>query len=430
MSDIRRLLIATRGVSARRILRALHGGEIETAVLTSDTDEESSWPNSAAYSMYIAGPSSPPWPKPVDVVGVSLDAGCDIVHPGWGGLARSAELAVRLKGTGLQFVGASHELLSIAADRVQIRHAASQVGIHVVPGSGAISELSDAAQWLSAIGFPSLAKTIDGESGRSSIRLTSLEDAQARLPALLDVGPIYLERVVMDAREIEVLVVGDGEGEALTLGERETSVQPGGRRAFAESPVPGLVAQHASRLRQSAAALISRLKWPGLISVRFLVTPDGRGYLLRLRPGLQPWHGVSELTLGVDLVDAQVRIAMGETLGWEPHHLAEEGVAFCLRVFSTDTEIRTLTACKTPDAIRTDTGFDIGDQIAPGEEILQLLVSAPTRQTAIVRARVALDEIAIEGVQTNLSLFVRLFNLKDFWNGPLDRDRVNTLLQG
>ncbi len=429
MSDIRRLLIASRGVSARRILRAIAGSEIEAAVLTSDTDDNARWPQSAAYAMYIARRDPRPWPMPSEVVGVSLDAGCDIVHPGWGWLARSAELAGRLQGTGLQVVGASHELLAVAADRVQIRHAAAQVGILVVPGSEAITELSEAERWLSTIGFPSIAKAVDGESGRLSIRLNSLEQARSELPALLEEGGIYLEREVVGAREIEVLVVGDGDGEALTLGERETSVQPGGRRAFAESPVPGLIEAHAIRLRQSAAALVSRLNWPGLISVRFLVTPDGRGYLLRLRPGLQPWHGVTELTLGVDLVDAQIRIAMGEKLGWEPHHLAEKGVAFCMRVFSTDTETRELTACETPESSRADVGFEVGDLIEPDEEILQLYVTAPTRQAAIVRARAALDRVRIEGVATNLSLFTRLFNLQEFWNGPLDRDRVNALLQ-
>ena len=428
MSDVHRILIATRGVAARRILRALEGIEMEAAVITSDTDDDAQWASEATYSMYIAGQAGTPWPKPTAVVGVSLDAGCDIVHPGWDWLARSAELAGRLQGTGLAVVGASYELLNVAADRVQIRHAAAQVGILVVPGSEAITEMSEAEQWLSSIGFPSLAKAIDGESGRLSIRLTSMQQAREQLPALLEAGAIYLERVVVNAREIEVLVVGDGNGEALTLGERETSAQPGGRRSFAESPVPGLVMEHATRLRQSAAALVSRLNWPGLISVRFLVTPDGRGYLLRLRPGLQPWHGVTELTLGVDLVDAQIRMALGERLGWEPYHLAENGVAFCLRVFSTDTETQALTACKVPSSMRVETGFLVGDQVSPGEEILQLLVHAPTRQAAIVRARAALDEVVIEGPATNLSLFVKLFNQREFWHGPLSRDRVSALL--
>ncbi len=429
MSDIRRLLIACRGVPARRILRALDGGDIEAAVITSDADEEARWPLMASYAMYIARHEGHLWPRPSQIVGVSLDAGCDIVHPGWGWLARSAELAGRLKGTGLQSVGAGHELLNVAADRVQIRLAAAHVGILVVPGSEAITELSEAERWLTSIGFPSIAKAIDGESGRLSVRLESLEQAREELPELLAEGGIYLEREVVDAREIEVLVIGNGGGEALTLGERETSVQPGARRAFAESPVPGLVDGHAIRLRKSAAALVSRLQWPGLLSVRFLVTPDGRGYLLRLRPGLQPWHGVTELTLGVDLADAQIRIALGERLGWEPHHLAEKGVAFCMRVFSTDSEERALTGCHTPESVRTDLGFEVGDRIAPGEEILQMYISAPTRQAAIVRARAALDHVRVEGIRTNLSLFIRLFNLKEFWDGPLDRDRVNALLQ-
>jgi acetyl/propionyl-CoA carboxylase alpha subunit len=159
------------------------------------------------------------------------------------------------------------------------------------------------------------------------------------------------------------------------------------------------------------------------VSVRFLLTPDGRAYLLRLRPGLQPWHAVTEEILGIDLVDAQLRIAAGEELGWEPHHFEENGHAFCMRMFAQGEEKARIQSISLPDDVRQLRGFEAGDTVSPGEELAQLVVLAPTRQAAYVRARAVLDRVAVEGVETNLDKLKAIFDREPLWVGPLDRDQ-------
>ena len=419
MEGNHRILLACRGVEARRLQRSAADLGLEVAALVGDDDDEASWAEGFDYTMFLLNP----WPTASEVVGLALDAGCDLIHPGWGALARQGELMGRSQMVGLTTVGPHPAHLQLVADGSQIRDLAAELDIPVVPGSAPCEELADIEAWLAVVGFPAMVRlTADLDGAWIPIP----EDAAARqetLAALLSQGSVVLERAVETAREIEVLVAGQSSGEALTLGERETSIRVDGQRAVVESPVVDLNEEQAFHFRQAAAMLVSRLRWPGLVSVRFLLTPDGRAYLLRLRPGLQPWHAVTEEILGIDLVDAQLRIAMDEELGWEPYHFDEKGHSFCLRLFAIGTEPGPLTTLKLPEDVRLLRGFEQGDVIRPGEEIAQIVVHAPTRHAAFVRARVALENVEIDGMDSNLPMLKSLFERKDLWDAPQSRDR-------
>jgi acetyl/propionyl-CoA carboxylase alpha subunit len=415
-----RILMACRGVDARRLLRSASDMGLESAVLVGDSDDGALWPADFEYTMFVLSAT----PTASDVVGLALDAGCDFIHPGWGPLCRQSELAGRAQAVGLTLVGPTLNHLQLAADGSQVRDLAADLDISVVPGSEPIDELVDAERWLSLVGYPASARLLDDIDG-TWVPLPDAESASPILIAMLEEGQIILERDVQAAREIEVLVVSQPNGESLTLGERDTSARIGGRRALVEAPAVNLEDEEAFGFRQAAATLISRLRWPGLVSVRFLLTPDGRAYLLRIRPGLQPWHAVSEETLGIDLVEAQIRIAMGDGLGWQPHHFEEKGHSFCLRLFATGTEPGRILRLSLPQDVRQLRGFEQGDQVAPGEEIAQLIAHAPTRQAAFVRARAALDQVVIDGIESNLRELKAAFDSKELWAGPLDRDRFD-----
>ena len=410
-------------MAARRIHRSAHEAGLETAVFVGEDDDNARWPAEMDYTLFLSSAT----PSAEEVVGLALDAGSDLLHPGWGPLVRESELASRTQMTGIQYVGPAPKLLALAADGALLRRLAAEVDIHVVPGSEPIDDLTAAEQWLSKAGYPASARRAS-DPDAPWMHLADAAEAQARLPTLLDDGPIVLERHVEGAREVEVLVVGDASGDAITVGERDTSAQPGGQRVLVETPMVGVPDAHALEIRTAAASLIARLRWVGLVSVRFLLAPDGRGYLLRLRPGLQPWHSVTEAVLGLDLVDTQLRLAQGERLGWEPHHFNESGHAICLRILSTSKTAATISALTLPADVRVDRGFEVGDTVRPGEDIFHLVAHAPTRQAAIVRARAALEKTRIEGPETNLPLFRRIFDLPEFWARPLNRDRIEALL--
>ncbi|MEL6344790.1 MAG: biotin carboxylase N-terminal domain-containing protein [Myxococcota bacterium] len=423
---VHRVMLACRGVEARRIQRSASDLGMETAGLTGETDDSAVWSADIDYTMFLSNPE----PTAPDVVGLALDSGCELLHPGWSRLVRDSELAGRAPMAGLQLVGPTYQHLELAADTSRLRKVAGELKIPVVPGSDPIEDFAVAKGWLTQAGYPAVGRVTGDDPDARWHELTEEEQALPIVAALLEKGPVVLERKVVAAREIEVLVMGDGEGESLTLGERDTSAQPGGERILVESPAIELDDQHAREFRTHAANLVAALRWAGLVSVRFLLTPDKRGYLLRIRPGLQAWHAVTEAVLGVDLVDAQLRMALGETLGWQPRHFDENGHAFCLRIFSTNTTNGTLTKLKLPENMRLLRGFEEGDLIRPNEELFQIIAHAPTRQAAIVRARAALEQTVIEGVPSNIDLFRAVFDLKPFWNGPLDRDRFEQLMGG
>ena len=413
-----RILVACRGVEARRLLRSIADRGLECVVMVGANDDDAKWPEKFDYTMFALNDD----PSASDVVGLALDAGCDAIHPGWGPLARQEDLAGRAQTVGLISVGPSLAHLQLAADGGRVRDIAAELDIPVVPGSDPCADIVDADRWLSLVGYPCTARHF-GDMESSPVIILDAESGRQRLIEMIEDGPIVLERLVQSAREIEVLVVGQPSGEALTLGERETSIRIDGRRALIEAPAINLEAREAFSFRNAAAMLISRLRWPGLVSVRFLLTPDGRAYLLRLRPGLQPWHAVTEEILGIDLVDAQLRIAAGEELGWEPHHFEENGHAFCMRMFAQGEEEARIQSISLPDDVRQLRGFEAGDTVSPGEELAQLVVLAPTRQAAFVRARAVLDRVAVEGVETNLDKLKAIFDREQLWVGPLDRDQ-------
>lgn len=416
-----RILMACRGVDARRLLRSASEAELESAVLVGDDDDGAVWPADFDYTMFLLAAR----PTASDIVGLALDAGCDLIHPGWGPLVRQSELAGRAQVVGLKLVGPTLAHLQLAADGGKVRDLAAELDIPVVPGSDPIEEMTDAERWLSLVGYPASARPLE-DIDAPWRGLPDAEQGRVVLEGMLARGPVVLERSVQGAREIEVLVVGQPNGEALTLGERDTSVRIGGQRVLVEAPAVNLVDEEAFNFRHAAAMLISRLRWPGLVSVRFLLTPDGRAYLLRLRPGLQPWHAVTEEILGIDLVDAQIRIALGEPLGWQPHHFSEDGHAICLRLVSTSARKQRLLRRDLPADVRILPGFEVGDVVAPGEEIAQLVAHAPTRQAALVRARAALSQVFIDGVDTNLGQLKAVFDRKAFWGRPLDRDQFES----
>ena len=391
---------------------------METAVLVGDHDDAAIWPAAFDYTMFVLNPE----PTAAEIVGLALDAGCDYIHPGWGKLVRQSELAGRAQVVGLRMIGPTLAHLQLAADGGRVRDLAAELEIQVVPNSDPVSDLTDAERWLSLVGYPASARWVDDIDGGWT-PLPDAEAGRAILTVMLERGPVVLERDVQAAREIEVLVAGQPSGEALTLGERDTSARVGGKRAVIESPAVGLRDEEAYGFRQAAAHLISRLRWPGLVSVRFLLTPDGRAYLLRIRPGLQPWHAVTEELLGIDLVDAQLRIAHDEELGWKPHHFEENGHAFCLRLMATGDAPACLLALSLPDDVRQLRGFEVGDTVTPGDELAQIVAKGPTRQAAFVRARAALEAVQVDGVSTNLEDLKALFDNEELWGGPLDRDQ-------
>jgi acetyl/propionyl-CoA carboxylase alpha subunit len=423
---IGRLLVAARGMEALRIARVCRDMGVETVALLQERDGEAAWPDEVDYAAYCA-PGEGAWPDPRRVVDAAQDAGCDAIHPGYGPQARSAALSELSAASNLGYVGPGPEVLEVALDRLRVRRRAQALGIPVVPGTDALTDAAAALTWVTLTGLPVVLKTV--RLGWPAVRIERAAELEPALARRMAVGPVYLERQVEGARLVEVPVFGDGQGGAVAVGDREVTVRIGGQRLLAECPASGLPDGLAETLHDRAQHLAADLRWRGLGAFQFLVTPDGRAYLLQLRPGLQPWSGVTEAAYGVDLVDAQVRLTAGDRLGWSAGDLRADGVALCVRLVARGAgEAARRPAVPPGPGATLWTALQPGEPIAPLDELATLTVREPTRQAALVRARALIEGLDPGGVPTDLPALLRLFDAPDFWRGPIDRDQVRALL--
>jgi acetyl-CoA carboxylase, biotin carboxylase subunit len=425
--QIKRVLVASRGEAALRFARAAHARGIEVVALVDlSRDEGAAWPSEIDVPVYVPADARGRWPAVGAVIDVALDAGCDAIYPAWGALVRDADLAVLAGRVGLKVVGPTSTLLSAVADRIGMRAIAEEVGLPVVPGSEPLTDLSHAQTWLAWSGLPAVVRSLESSTAGSGRRLTDTVEAEEVVSALQEVGPVMLERVVQGAREVEVPVIGDGKGGVVALADREITVRDGHVRVLTEAPAPGMSSVSRTEVLAYADALARQLRWKGIGAVRFLVTPDGRPYFLQIRPGVQPWHGATEALLGVDLMDAELRLAEGGPLFWSPSDIRANGHAMALRVRAAfdDEEVGELVL---DEGVRFQPALVVGDRTRAGQALGTLIVRAPTRQACIVRARALLDRWPQSGVTPETALLKRLFDERAFWEGPLDREAVAAL---
>jgi len=427
--DLRRILAACRGEAALRIHRAASREGLEVVgLIDPERDDEPSWAELLDGATPVPADARGRWPAVDSVVGAAMDAGCDAVYAGWGARVRDPALGLAAQRVGLLPIGPSPELLSIVADRPGLRAIAEELGVPVVPGSEPLTDLADALAWLSWTGLPAAVRSLDPGLARVH-RVEDMVSAERVIERLLPYGPVMVERYVLGAREVEVPVIGDGGSRFVCLLDREITVRDGAVRVLTEAPAPGLPETSRSEVLSYADALARQIGLRGVASVRFLVTADGRPYFLQVRPGVQPWHGVTEALVGVDLVDAELQLADGFPLFWRAGDVAHDGHAMALRVRAA-TDGERVGATTLAEGLRLDPALVEGDRTRQGRALGTLVVTAPTRQACIVRARAALERWPQAGVSPDLRLWKRLFDEPAFWDGPLDREAVASLQPG
>ena len=283
-TDGRRVLVACRGAAAARILRWADQADVESVALVHEGDEESGWSERATYVGSAPALRAHGGFDPAGLIAATLDSGCDLLHGGWSPSARDAELAEGLSITGVTWTGPTIEQLGVGAARHRLREIAKELQIPVVPASGALTDQGQVEAWLAHVGTPAVARSLDPRLPR--VALEEGEGIEA-VVGLLRNAPVSLERLVVEAREVELPFLGNGVS-VVVLESRDTSVRHGGGRVFVESPAPGLAPELRDRLRQSVAKLAAHLGWRGLGTARFLLTRDARPYLLQLKAGLLP----------------------------------------------------------------------------------------------------------------------------------------------
>ena len=446
-----KLLIANRGEIAIRVIRSAADMGIETVAIYSEDDGDSLHVYKADSALALEGRGVRAYLDVAQIVDLARENGCDMIHPGYGFLAESAEFARACDEAGLYFVGPTADTLSLFGDKVAARKVAAENDVPVIPGSDGAVSLDEAKAFYDSLpdGAAMMIKAVAGGGGRGTRAVTSadeIEDAYAlcssEATGSFGDGSLYVEQLVQRARHVEVQILGDGTT-VVHLGERECSVQRRYQKIIEVAPAPTLSDGLRTRIHEAALRLASAVNYRSLGTVEFLLDAedtddDAAFYFIETNARIQVEHTVTEAVTGIDVVQAQLRIADGKTLediGLTQDRIpAPRGYAIQARVnmetLTADGEIRpasgTLTAFEPPTGmgVRTDTFGYAGYTISPSFDSLLAKVightESPNFEDAVRRTSRALSEFRIEGVTTNIDLLQTILAHPDFLAGKID----------
>jgi acetyl-CoA carboxylase, biotin carboxylase subunit len=428
-----RVLIANRGEVAVRVIQALHELDIEAVAVYSTVDRDSLHVRLADRAVCIGpGPASESYLRIPSVIAAGVTTGCQAVHPGWGFLAESPAFAQACAENDLVFVGPSPEVMARMGDKAAAREEMAAAGIPLVPGTSSVTaaEAADAARDL---GFPVLLKATAGGGGKGMRLVPEPEQlerafttAASEAEAAFGDGRLYLEKVIVPARHVEIQVLGDAHGNVLTLGERECSIQRRHQKLIEESPSPALTSERREEMEATAERAARAIGYENAGTFEFLLGPEASFYFIELNARLQVEHPVSELVTGIDLVHEQLRIAAGEPLE-QTGRAPRRGHAIEVRVNAEDPARDFLPMpgrvgrFRPPSGpgVRVDTHIEEGSVVPPHYDSLlaKLVVWASDREHALARCVRALNEFEITGLPTTIGAAAQVIRSEGFARG-------------
>jgi acetyl/propionyl-CoA carboxylase alpha subunit len=433
----RRVLIANRGEIAIRVARACRELGIETVSVFSDADRDALHVRATDGAERI-GPTPPAesYLSADAILDAARRSGAEAIHPGYGFLSESAAFARAVEEAGLVFVGPPAETMEGLGNKLAARRTAVEAGVAVTPGLLAPARDAPSAD-IDAVGYPLLVKAAAGGGGRGVRRVdgptelsAAVEAASGEALAAFGDGTVYVEKMVVGARHIEVQLLGDRSGGLAVLGERDCSVQRRHQKLVEETPAPHLPAATRAGLADDARRIGSAVPFHNAATVEFLVDGAGNRWFLEMNTRLQVEHGVTELVTGIDLVAWQLRVAAGERLPAEVLAATPRGHALQVRIYAEDPwngfapAAGRIGAWHLPGGpgIRIDAGVEAGTDLPTAYDPLlaKLLVHAADREAALARLRRALDETVVSGPPTTIGFHRWLVDQPGFAAGRYD----------
>jgi acetyl-CoA carboxylase biotin carboxylase subunit len=430
----RRVLVANRGEIAVRVIRALHELGIEAVAVYSTADEHALHVRMADYAVCV-GPAaaSDSYLLIPSVVAAAVTTGCEAVHPGYGFLAENPGFVEACADNDLVFVGPPADVMRMMGDKISARHAMVAADVPVVPGTEGATSLSEARAAADEIGYPILLKAAAGGGGKGMRLVGSAEEiedafgaAAGEADAAFGDATLYVEKVLEQARHVEIQVLADGQGNVLTLGERECSIQRRHQKLIEETPSPALTPDLREEMEAAAERACHAVGYVNAGTFEFLLGPDGSFSFIELNARLQVEHPATEMCTGIDLVRAQLHVAAGEPLergGRAPRN----GHAIEIRLNAEDPArdfmpapglITRFRPAQGP-GVRIDTFVEDGTVISPYYDslIAKLVVWDADRPSAIARAERALTETVIDGVPTTREFSLSVLRSAEFASG-------------
>mgnify|MGYP000059556219 CR=1 FL=1 len=431
----KRILIANRGEIAVRVFRACRELEIEPVVVYSQADREALHVQLAERA-YCIGParSADSYLNVNAILTVAQAAGCDAIHPGYGFLSENADFADACEAAGITFIGPSGDVIRAMGNKAAARKLMQSAGVPVVPGSdGAVDTAEQARALADSIGYPVLIKASAGGGGRGMRRVYEpeqliplFEEARSESLACFGSGEMYLEKLIVNPRHIEFQIMADGQGHVIQLGDRDCSIQRRNQKLLEESPSKALTPELRERMGAAAVAAARAAGYVNAGTIEFVLAPDGQFYFIEMNTRIQVEHPVTELVTGLDLVREQIRVSAGLPLSVTQEEVLFRGHAIECRINAEDpfTFVPSpgrVTAWHLPGGpgIRIDTHVFSGYTVPPYYDSMigKIIAHGDTREQAIARMRVALSELAVEGIKTNTKLHRELLADERFFQG-------------
>lgn len=434
----KKILIANRGEIACRIMASCRQLNIRTVAVYSTADRAAQFVQMADEA-YCIGPaaSSESYLNREGILMAGILAHVDAVHPGYGFLAEDALFAQMCAQCGITWLGPQPKLISLMGDKAAARKFAASRGIAIIPGTYVLEDIEQLQQSARKMGYPLLIKASQGGGGKG-IRIVNHPDelesqlmvAKRETDSAFGSTAIYLEKVLKNARHIEVQVIGDQDGRILVLGDRDCTMQIRRQKVIEESPASFITAAQRRELVVAVHRLLDGVGYQGLGTVEFLFSED-RFYFLEMNTRLQVEHGVTETTTGLDIVMLQLQLASREArLG---HQVPEgQGVAIECRLNMTGaTGENRLTKFEFPRDVRVDTGYASGDQVPTYYDALlaKIIVVAPTHRQAVEKMQATLAQVEVTGVGTNLTLLRQIVATNWYLNGKFSVQTLDERLK-
>ena len=436
---LKKVLIANRGEVALRIMRAARELGIATVAVYS-TEDANTYPVQYADEKVCIGPApvGKSYLNQANIIQAALNTGADAIHPGYGFLAENADFAQAVLDEGLIWVGPSPECIRAMGDKATARETMKRVQVPTVPGSdGCVNDVADARAFANKVGYPILIKATAGGGGKGMREVHSPSDlenafmaARAEAGAAFGNDEVYLEKLVLRPRHVEIQVLADDFGNRAALCERDCSVQRRHQKLIEEAPSTALTPDLRRLMCNAALKAVRAVDYRSAGTVEFLLDETGKFYFMEMNTRVQVEHPVTETITGVDIVKEQLRIASHEPMSCaKTGPFSPFGHAMEFRINAEDPEAGfrpcpgTITRFRIPGGpgVRMETYIGEGSRISPYYDSLvaKLIVHGATREEALQRARRALDEFEIEGIKTTLPFHRRVVDNAVFISGKV-----------
>ena len=445
----KRVLVANRGEIAVRVIRALRGMGIPSVAVYSKEDQDSLHGRLAEERVCIGeGSSRNSYLNMDTLITVAKNTGCDAIHPGYGFLSENAQFAEKCRENDICFIGPSPEVIDGMGNKSQARAKMREAGVPVVPGSlKALYDVKEALEEAKAMGFPVMIKASSGGGGKGMRECYSEGDfenefltAQRESANAFSDDAMYLEKLILEPRHVEVQIMGDSLGNVIALGERDCSIQRNHQKLVEESPSPIVTAESRKAMMEAAVNAAKAVSYVGAGTIEFIVDQEGKFYFMEMNTRIQVEHGVTELVTDTDLVIEQIRVCAGEPLSITQEEVLLRGHAIECRINAEIPEKNfmpspgTITALHLPggNGVRVDTAIYTGYKIPMEYDsmIAKVLVHGKDRQEAIRKMKGALEEMLVLGVETNLDFQYKIMQSEAFVEGKVDTGFIERFTLG